>query len=146
MFKIIGTDGKMYGPVSEQQMRQWIVEGRVNANTLIQAEGSADWKPLSSFAQFGQAAPPPLSQYAAPPTLTSHDDRKSKLAAGLLGIFLGGIGVHRFYLGYTTIGVVQILVTFVTCGVGALWGFIEGILIIAGTTITTDAQGRTLKD
>ena len=147
MVKIIGTDGKIYGPVSEQQLRQWMAEGRANANTLIQPEGSADWKSISSFPQFsGQTAPPPLGQYFAPPVLTPFDDHKSKLAAGLLGIFLGGFGVHRFYLGYTTIGVVQILVTVLTCGAGHIWGFIEGILIIAGTTITTDAQGRPLKD
>ena len=47
---------------------------------------------------------------------------KSKLVAGLLGIFLGGFRIHRFYLGFTTIGVVQIIVTIVTCGIGALWG------------------------
>ena len=146
MFKIIGTDGKIYGPVSELQLRQWIAEGRANASTLVQAEGSDGWKPLSAFPQFGQTAPTPLGQYSAPPILTPFDDRKSKLAAGLLGIFLGGFGVHRFYLGYTTIGVVQIIVTFVTCGVGHFWGLIEGILIIAGTTITTDAQGRPLKE
>lgn len=144
MFKIIGTDQKEYGPISVEQLKQWITEGRANANTLIQPMGSTEWKPLSSFPEFG--IPPSLSQYSAPPALASGDDRKSKLAAGLLGIFLGGLGIHRFYLGYTTIGVVQILVTLITCGVGSLWGLIEGILIIAGTTITTDAQGRPLKD
>jgi TM2 domain-containing membrane protein YozV len=71
---------------------------------------------------------------------------KSKLAAGLLGIFLGSIGVHRFYLGYTLIGVLQIIVTLVTCGAGALWGFIEGILILCGKGITTDANGAPLGD
>lgn len=73
-------------------------------------------------------------------------EQKSKLVAGLLGIFLGGFGIHRFYLGYTTIGVIQIVVTFVTCGIGSLWGFVEGILIIIGTQITADAQGNPLKD
>lgn len=71
---------------------------------------------------------------------------KSKLVAGLLGILLGGLGIHRFYLGYIGIGVLQIVVTMVTCGAGSLWGFIEGILIIAGSTITTDAEGRPLTD
>lgn len=73
-------------------------------------------------------------------------DAKSKIAAGLLGIFLGGLGIHRFYLGYTTLGIVQIVVTLITCGVGTLWGFIEGILILTGSTITTDAQGKPFKD
>ena len=71
---------------------------------------------------------------------------KSRLTAGLLGIFLGGFGVHRFYLGYTTIGVLQILVTIATCGIGSLWGFVEGILILSGSTITTDAEGRPLRE
>lgn len=70
---------------------------------------------------------------------------KSKLAAGLLGIFLGGFGVHRFYLGYTGIGIAQIVVTIVTCGIGALWGFIEGILILTGN-INKDAQGNPLAE
>jgi TM2 domain-containing membrane protein YozV len=70
---------------------------------------------------------------------------KSRLTAGLLGIFLGALGVHRFYLGYLSIGVLQILVTVATCGVGGFWGFIEGILILRGKAITTDADGRPLR-
>jgi TM2 domain-containing membrane protein YozV len=69
---------------------------------------------------------------------------KSKLIAGLLGIFLGGFGVGRFYLGYTTIGVLQLVVSIVTFGLGALWGFIDGIIILIGNV--PDAQGRTLRD
>ena len=65
---------------------------------------------------------------------------KSRLAAGLLGIFLGGLGVHNFYLGFTSKAVIQILVSFITCGLGSIWGFIEGIMIIAGS-INTDADG-----
>lgn len=65
------------------------------------------------------------------------------MAAGLLGIFLGGFGVHSFYLGDNKKGVIQIVVTFVTCGLAALWGFIEGIMILAGS-ISTDADGRPL--
>ena len=70
---------------------------------------------------------------------------KSKMAAGLLGIFLGAWGIHNFYLGNTTRGIIQILVTLVTCGIGGLWGFVEGIMILCGSIIT-DAQGRKLKD
>lgn len=70
---------------------------------------------------------------------------KSKMAAGLMGIFLGAWGIHNFYLGNTTRGIIQILVTLVTCGIGGLWGFVEGIMILCGS-ISTDAQGRKLKD
>lgn len=68
---------------------------------------------------------------------------RSRLAAGMLGLFLGGYGVHNFYLGRVGIGIAQIILTSMTCGVGALWGFIEGILILCGG-IDTDAQGKRL--
>lgn len=72
-------------------------------------------------------------------------DAKSKVVAGLLGIFLGGLGIHRFYLGYTGIGIAQIAVSIVTCGIGSIWGLIEGILILTGS-INADAKGQPLKD
>lgn len=72
---------------------------------------------------------------------------KSKVVAGILGILLGGFGVHQFYLGNTKRGVIQIVVTIVTCGIGSLWGFIEGILILVGhESFRTDADGRPLRD
>ena len=70
---------------------------------------------------------------------------KSKMAAGLLGLFLGAWGVHNFYLGFTSKAVIQIVVTICTCGLGGLWGFIEGIMILAGS-INTDANGRPLTE
>jgi hypothetical protein len=84
------------------------------------------------------AGPIEWAAYVDPPA-------KSSLTAGLLGIFLGAFGVHRFYLGFTSIGVLQILVTIATCGVGGLWGIIEGGLILGGSGITTDADGRPLR-
>ena len=58
MYKIIGADQKEYGPVSADEMRRWIAEGRVNAQTLIQGEGQADWRPLSTFAEFAASSQP----------------------------------------------------------------------------------------
>ncbi len=69
---------------------------------------------------------------------------KSKLAAGLLGVFLGGFGVHNFYLGYTGKAIAQIILNF-CFGIGSIWGFIEGILILCGN-IDKDADGNPLKD
>lgn len=76
---------------------------------------------------------------------STNDAVKSKLAAGLLGIFVGEFGIHRFYLGFTGIGIVQIIVTIITFGIGGIWGFIEGILILAGS-MDKDAKGRPLKE
>lgn len=59
MYKIIGADQKQYGPISSDQIRQWISEGRVNGQTMACAEGSDEWKPLAQFAEFGFTANPP---------------------------------------------------------------------------------------
>jgi hypothetical protein len=69
---------------------------------------------------------------------------KSKLTAGLLQIFLGAFGVGRFYLGYTGIGIAQIAVTWLTCGIGGIWPLIDGIMMITGKV--PDAEGRTLRE
>lgn len=75
--------------------------------------------------------------------------QKSKLAAGLLGIFLGGLGIHNFYLGYQKKGLIQLLVSTLTCGIGAfpmsVWGLVEGIQILTGS-INVDANNVPLKD
>jgi TM2 domain-containing membrane protein YozV len=97
------------------------------------------------------APPPPPGAYGQPYpgyAVAPYDPQaKSKLAAGLLGIFLGGFGVHRFYLGYTKIGVIQLIVTIFTCGIGSIWGFVEGILYLVGSNgYTTDATGRPLRE
>jgi len=70
---------------------------------------------------------------------------KSKLAAGLLGIFLGSLGVGQFYRGNAVLGIVQLVVTIVTMGFGALWGFIEGIVVLCskpGSPYSLDSTGR----
>lgn len=93
------------------------------------------------------------------------DEAKSKMVAGLLGIFLGQFGVHNFYLGYTTKAVIQLVASVVgylgiciltwvffiglfcipvPMGI-AVWGLIEGIMIMTGK-INTDAKGNFLKD
>ncbi len=73
-----------------------------------------------------------------------YGEQKSALAAGLLGIFLGGLGIHNFYLGYTGKAVAQLILGIFTMGISGIWGFIEGILILTGE-INVDGQGRPLK-
>ena len=72
---------------------------------------------------------------------------KSKICAGLLGIFLGSFGVHNFYLGYNGKAVAQLLITLLSFGVlsfvSSVWGLVEGILILTGS-INIDAEGNPL--
>lgn len=56
-----------------------------------------------------------------------------KMVAGILGILVGGLGVHKFILGYTTEGIIQIAITFITCGIGHVIGLIEGIIYLTKT-------------
>ncbi len=74
---------------------------------------------------------------------------KSKPLAGVLGILFGCLGVHNFYLGYTSKGVVQLLMTLLSCGflgaVSWIWGLVEGIMILTGS-INQDGRGLPLKD
>lgn len=91
---------------------------------------------------------PPQQPYGQPqPVYVAPVERKSKLAAGLLGIFLGSLGVHNFYLGYTGKAIAQLLITLLTLGIGSvvsgIWGLIEGILILAGG-ISVDGKGEPL--
>lgn len=76
------------------------------------------------------------------------DSQKSKIAAGIMGVLLGSLGVHNFYLGYTKKAIAQLLISVLTLGVfsfvSAIWGFIEGILILTGS-IRTDAYGIPLR-
>ena len=92
------------------------------------------------------------SKCANPVNGTVKTKGKSKIGAGLLGIFLGGLGIHNFYLGYNSKAVAQLLLTvvgWIALGIGptvaAIWGLVEGIEILSGY-IDKDADGVPLVD
>lgn len=66
---------------------------------------------------------------------------KDKVTAGLLQLFL--IGAGRLYLGHIGLGIAQIAVSILTCGIGALWPMIDGIMMLSGNV--RDVQGRPLR-
>lgn len=72
MYKVIGGDQQQYGPVTADEVRHWIADGRLNAQSLAWAEGATEWKPLRTFPEFAgalgaQAAPLPQSGMMMPP-------------------------------------------------------------------------------
>lgn len=96
------------------------------------------------------------------PQYAPQSEQKSKLVAALLAIFLGGYGVHNFYLGYTKKAIIQVsvsggclLLTLISCGVLSpvlvgnlgisIWAFVEFIQILTGS-IAVDGKGVPLKD
>jgi len=103
---IFGDDGKEYGPVSGEQLCQWIADGRVHAGTQARDENAAEWTPLAGIPEFHAAlmsAPPPLSPVAAP----AARPRTSRMA--ITSLVLGILGI-------------------LTCGITALAGLIFGIV------------------
>jgi prepilin-type processing-associated H-X9-DG protein len=114
MYKIIATDQKEYGPVTADQIRQWITEGRVNAQSRAMAEGAMEWKPLAAFPEFAGALPaaPPAAgaPWPVPPGALRPIPKTSGMA--IASLVLGVLGVF-------------------SCGATALVGLILGIIAMS---------------
>jgi hypothetical protein len=103
MYKIIGADGKEYGPISAEQIRQWLKEGRVNSQTQIKSADATDWHTLAALPEFAaelasRPPVPPLSlpTAAAPPKTSGL--AITSLVLGVLG-FCGVTAVVGLILG-----------------------------------------------
>lgn len=80
MYKIIGGDGKEYGPVPVEQLQQWLTEGRVNGATRAQLEGTTEWKTLAEYGITGSAPVPPN----IPPTVIMRPNVPNYLVQSIL--------------------------------------------------------------
>ena len=89
---------------------------------------------------FPGGAPGFQAPYGVDPVSGRPYSDKSKVAAGLMQLFLGGFGVGRFYTGHIGIGVAQLL----TCGGLGIWSLIDGIMMLTGSV--DDADGRPLRN
>ncbi len=61
---------------------------------------------------------------------TTPPQENKKLLAGILAIVIGSLGIHKFVLGYTQEGIIQIVISIFTCGIGGIIGLIEGIIYL----------------
>ncbi len=92
MFEVIGKDGKEYGPTTADEIRSWIRQGRLDAQSKIKPEGAADWKPLGELAEFREAfatAAPPAG--GAPGPAKTSGLAVASLVLGALGFFTLGL-------------------------------------------------------
>jgi TM2 domain-containing membrane protein YozV len=109
--------------------------------------------------EYQQPYPPPYPQHPAPgayfdpsapfgrhPVSGQPLSDKSKTVAGLLQLLslIGVGGIGRFYIGDIGVGVAQLLVGWLTCGIGLIWSIVDAILIL--TDKVPDSQGRPLRD
>lgn len=149
MYKIIGADQKEYGPVTADQIRQWIAEGRANAQTMVRREGETEWKPLSGYPEFAPslgaapapAAPPPFAQppgdhTVLPPDVLERDydldigncvSRGWELVKNNFGVVFGGVAIF-------------ILLEFVVGGLSAI-PFIGGLFSIINLFVVGPLMG-----
>ena len=113
MYKLIGADGNEYGPVSADQLRQWIAEGRVNAQTKVLPEGATEWRPLSQVAEFAATTPtlPPPSMTSLSLPVTPALDQVNGPAIGLIVVailqFLAAGFSLIWQLGLSTLALQQ---------------------------------------
>ncbi len=84
-YRIIGADGKMYGPIGLDQIRQWLAEGRADNRTPVYAEGASQWTYLGLLPEFAaQFASPPPARIAAPPGVAPARGTNGFAIAGLI--------------------------------------------------------------
>lgn len=86
-----------------------------------------------SAKNFGNEARNTANDFKESWNQTTHSQGNLKIICGVLGILLGYLGIHKFVLGYTKEGLIQLAASIVTCGVAGLIGFIEGIIYLTKT-------------
>src|ERR1041385_8215198 len=98
MYKIIGADEKEYGPVSAEILKQWVAQGRVNAQTRVFPEGGTEWKPLGEIPELAAALPvmttpapaiPPATGVPMPPSSGAAAQVKAPAIALIVTASLG---------------------------------------------------------
>ncbi|MFN3729860.1 MAG: GYF domain-containing protein [Fimbriimonadaceae bacterium] len=97
-------------------------------------------RPSASTGGYGGSSSAPANPGGFFPAIPS---TKSRVAAGILQILLPGVG--RMYLGYSAIGVLQLMLAICSFGVLSIWSIIDGIIILTGG-LRMDGYGRTLND
>lgn len=119
MYKIIGADQKEYGPITADQLKQWLAEGRVNARSQVLADSSADWKPLIEMAEFASTfdsalSPPPVAgMVAGAPNTKTNPLAVTGMILGIVSMTVGlcccyGLPFNLLGIVFSAIGLVQI--------------------------------------
>ncbi|EEF59881.1 DUF4339 domain-containing protein [Pedosphaera parvula] len=126
MYRIIGANHVEYGPLTAEQLRQYILEGRADANTQAKFEGTENWKPLGTFPEFAAALNPAPAGYASSPPP----------APGSLPAKTNGMAITSLIFG-----ILSLLIGWACCGpLLSLLGIIFGIIGISQTNKSSGTQ------
>ena len=128
MFTIIGADGKEYGPVSAEQIRQWMAENRLSRDMKARREGTTEWQRIGDLPDFAPpevaGLPPPLPPAAAPASTGSAPDGAGTGVTPATAATPGGREKIVFtgeWSEYFRIWIINVLLTIVTLGIYAAW-------------------------
>ncbi len=142
MYRIIGADQKEYGPVTGDEVRQWITQRRLHAHSLVQADGTTGWKPLSLFPEFSGTLATGPTPFPTTPTRAYAEQRTNSMAtAGLvmscLGLICCGCGPFSILgIVFSVVGLSQANKDPAQTGKGAaIAGLVIGILSLLGTIL-----------
>ena len=119
MYRIIGADGREYGPFSADQLRQWVAENRATATTSTLAEGASEWKPLGSLPEFSMLFAAASAQVPAAPS--------AQTPAAASGLRTNGAALTGFILG-----LISCLFSLFCCSVGPLCGILGIVFSLVG--------------
>ena len=123
--------GKQVGPMSADQLKSY----GLRPNSMVWHEGLPEWKEALNYPELMEiisknGGTPPS---CPPPAYSTSATGKDHIVAGILAILLGGLGIHYFYIGKTTGGLICLALTLVTCGLWSIVPFVQGILILTQT-------------
>jgi TM2 domain-containing membrane protein YozV len=127
--------GVQQGPISWEELKSLAQAGKLAANDLVWKRGMQGWVAASLVPDLipPGVASPPLPGSAAMPASANSD----RVMAGILAILLGALGIHKFMLGMTTPGLIMLLTSILTCGLGwpvmHIIGIIEGVIYLSKT-------------
>ncbi|MCX6919024.1 MAG: GYF domain-containing protein [Verrucomicrobia bacterium] len=130
------------GPIDEATIRGLLTSGQISIDTLVWTTGMSSWVPLQQSSLGAGLPTPPSAVPSYPMPVQGNPNAKDRVAYILLAVLLG-FGVHNFFAGYTNRGLIQLLVSILTCGLGWfpmwIWGIVEAC------TVTKDANGVDFK-
>jgi TM2 domain-containing membrane protein YozV len=145
-------NGNRIGPVDEVTMRSLITDRTISIDTLVWTNGMANWTPLQQTQLAAGLPVPPPALNSTPQAV--NQNAKDRVIYVLLAIFLGELGIHNFFAGYTNRAVWQLvaciviipIAAIITCGLGLLLYFPLKIwAIVEACTVTQDANGVRFK-
>jgi TM2 domain-containing membrane protein YozV len=130
----IAAGSVQQGPFTVEQLRSL----GLRPDTLVWGEGMPQWQPANLVGELQPLLAMPgvpmqgsPIQYSAPAAMSISDAGSKKILAGIFAILMGGLGIHKFILGYVGAGLLMLLLTLLTCGLaGHIIGIIEGIIYL----------------